>query len=129
MSPEPSVSAVQAEAANPHTKELRDKAITDFDHYLVDYLKKRKVEALQADPEAFEKASQKNPGARLFDWAEVQITEEELEKLTDEQRNEILLEAVHFGMLSPYHPEREKAARLHEEQTQRERASTPGAVP
>ncbi|MBP7722807.1 MAG: hypothetical protein KA155_09765 [Alphaproteobacteria bacterium] len=135
MSAAPAISPTYQSAAQPVAgpeplSELSKRAVADFDHFVHDYLRARKIEQFQRDnPLKFEILSEVRfaHNERLIHWKEVQVTPEEIAELDPEIRNKILVEAIHLGVLGPYHPEHDEALRLHARE--RGRQPKPVAVP
>lgn len=134
MSAAPAISPTYQSVAQPVAgpeplSELSKRAVADFDHFVYIYLRTQKIETLRNDPAKFEKFSKKHGDERLIDWPRVQVKKREITDLDDELRNKILVEAVHLGALSPYHPDHKEAIRLHGEERQKELRPKPVIVP
>jgi hypothetical protein len=129
MSAAPAVKSAYETVVGPEPlSELSKKAVVDFEHFVHDYLRARKIEQYIKDNSVkFEILSEERfaHNKRLIHWPEVQVTPEEIAKLDPELRNKILVEAIHLGVLGPYHPDHDKALRLHAEERHEEISAKP----
>ncbi len=136
MGAAPAISTAYESASKPEVgpeplSELSKRAVADFDHFVHDYLRARKIDQLKKDnPLRFEILTEVHfaHNERLIHWKEVQVTPEEIEELDPKIRNKILVEAIHLGVLGPYHPEHDKALSLHAEEREEELKPKPVAV-
>jgi hypothetical protein len=135
MSAAPAVNPDFFATAKPESKkdpapetlsEASERAIREFDAFTVNFLRTRYLEKMKAGmgEEKFDALSKKRE-ERLVHWKEVTVDEKDIAKISPAQRDEILIEAVHLGMLCPHHPDHERAVELHNESMKRERAKTP----
>ncbi len=135
MSAAPAISTAYESASKPEVgpeplSELSKRAVADFDHFVYNYLRTRKIETLRENPEKFERFSEKHfaRGERIVHWPRVQPKQREIAKLDPELRNKILVEAIHLGALGPYHPEHDRALLLHAQERQKEISAKPEPV-